>query len=158
MQFFRYNLIIIFWFHRKVKFHSWNITFFCIFFNDSIIFESSNVMLSFSTYARKHFWIYQLNHKLFEHETCPSNSNDLEDWVLNGDPFWFTNLLQLLKNQSWYGFEDAFWDNKKSKTYLLKTSILHYTLILSKSWKSQELISRQHSRDKNVLEMCYRLF
>ena len=107
-------------------------------------------MLSFSTYARKHFWIYQLNHKLFGLEPCPINRtqhfqkkilndledwvlNDLEDWVLNGDLSWFTNLLQLLKNQSWYGFEGAFWDNKKSKTYLLKTSMLHYTLILSKS-------------------------
>ena len=67
IEFFRYNVIIFknkkFLISSKSQVSFLRYYIFCIFFNHSIIFESYNVMFSFITSGRKHFWIYQLNHK-----------------------------------------------------------------------------------------------
>ena len=80
--------------------------------------------------------------------------HDLKDWVLNQSLFLFTNSLQLVKNQLWrvYSFEGVPWDNQSNKYHLIKINILHYTVLLSKSKNSLELVSSLHNRAKNQFE------
>ena len=62
----------IYLFRMKIIFRIFVFSRFCI-FDNPMIYQICDVMVSISIWDRVHFWIYLLNHNLLSHQTRPIN-------------------------------------------------------------------------------------
>ena len=122
-------------------------------------------MMSIGTWDRVQFLVYLLNLS-FAHETWKNNRYAHGGNIVRKNFAWFEGLgppfyLPTHCNQwktnydefaVFYSFEGVPWDNQSNKYHLIKINMLHYTVLLSKSKNSLELVSSLHNRAKNQFE------
>ena len=150
----------IFLFRGKVMFHSQES--FCV-FNDPMIYQVCDVMMSISTWNRVHFRIYLLNRNLLSHQTWSIDTYKQGQYFSGifeqiPGPFQFSNLLQVLNNQLCQDSNVLFFRKdeqgtfKNGKCQLLKISpCYHFNKIIKRpgtSFQSPPLIW------KHVINVC----
>ena len=103
-------------------------------------FTKCVVMMSISTWDRKHFWKYLLNHNSLSHQTWPADRYKQGKYFL-----WIFFLFFFEKvNKGQLKMVDH------GKSQLLKMTRSRYNAILIKSWKGRELVFSLQPWAKNM--------